>query len=175
MTVVVVPHDGTNVCDLALLAVRDLGPDAEVHVVSPVPGDWGERVHVREGDLGEAVVQVAEEVGATLIVLPPLDEGLAQHVIARARCAVRRLSAPATRQDQVDAVCEDLTVRASAGRAFLTAARVEIPAGDDPLWWERALEQALLARGIEFVDLVVVEGEEPRARVVSAALEDRFV
>jgi hypothetical protein len=175
MTVIVVPHDGTKVCDLALLAVRDLGPDAQVHVVSPLPGDWSARVHVRAGDLGEALVQVAEEVGATLIVLPPLDEALAQHVIAKAPCAVQRLPAPATRQDQVDVVCEDLTVRASAGLAFLTAARVEIPAGEDPQWWEQALDQALLARGIEFVDLVVVHGDEPRARVVSAALEDRFV
>ncbi|MEQ1564000.1 MAG: universal stress protein [Myxococcota bacterium] len=155
-------------------------------------------LHVSIGDPGTRVVELARELGATLIVMPThgrrgiermLVGSVAEHVVRFAPCPVLVLprgatSAPsaepppgraAPREDQADdlAVALEGELRGRAG--FLTAARIAIPVGEDPVWWEDALERRLMDRGIEFVDLVFAEAPVPAAKVLSTRFEERFV
>lgn len=227
---VLVPHDLTDLCDLALRQVERLGvPAARVHVAHVLPrvdlahatlvwpteddeprrrhatGALRERLdraglgaattHVLIGDPGSRVVELARQIDATLIVMPSHGRkgverlvlgSVAEHVVRFSACPVlvlpreglpETLSPPTpveAREDQLVTVAEELTARATASRAFLTAARVEVAPLEDLEWWEDALQRQLLDRGIEFVDLVVVHGPSARARVVDAQLEERF-
>lgn len=226
---VLVPHDLSDLCDIALSQVEAFGVRAEqltvLHVlpridltqptfVWPVQDDEPRRrhalgalrerlargpfaeasVHVVIGDPGNRIVELAKEIGASLVVMPTHGRkgveravlgSVAEHVVRFASCPVlvlpgRKIAdppggpAPQTREEQAEDLAEDLAARATAGRAFLTAARVEVGPLEDLEWWEEALQQLLLDRGIEFVDLVVVHGHGGAARVADVQFEERF-
>lgn len=228
---VLVPHDLTPLCDLALTQVQALGVGAEeltvVHVlpridltqpsfVWPVQDDEPRRAHalaslhgrlahgpfagadfhVAIGDPGNRIIELAKEIGATLIVMPTHGRkgleravlgSVAEHVVRFANCPVLVLprtglnvehpsptEPTGSREEQVEEIAEALSAKATTGRAFLTAARVEVGMREDLEWWEEALEQQLMNRGIEFVDLIVVHAPSGAARIASFQLEEHF-
>lgn len=152
-------------------------------------------IHVRHGDPATRLVELATEIGAGMIVVPSHSRtgfrrfvlgSVAEHVARFARCPVLILpaSAPAANlqpvhdllpTDQVDvlacAICEEVAARPG----FLTAARIAIPAGEPPEWWEQAMVERLGAAGIAYVDLVLTPAAGARAEILALRFEDGFV
>lgn len=158
-------------------------------------------VHVRVGDPGSRIVELAREVGAGLIVMPSHGRvglarlmlgSVAEHVARFARCPVLVLptgavvadpghpefvpaEVAAPREDQVDVLGSEVCQRVEQTPGHLAALRIALPVGEDPAWWESALEARLAEAGIAFVDLAFTERPVSRAAVLDARFEDRFV
>ncbi|MBX2797543.1 MAG: universal stress protein [Myxococcales bacterium] len=148
-------------------------------------------VHVSVGDAGTRIVALAAEVGASLILMPShgrsgmsrmLLGSVAEYVARFAQCPViilprsvdprfelldEKSPRPETkRADQVHHIANLLAERASGDR-YLTAARVGLSPGEDPLWWSRRLEDELSDSGIDFVDLSFSFGDWPQPVLLS--------
>jgi nucleotide-binding universal stress UspA family protein len=140
----------------------------------------GATLHVRIGEPATRIVELAREIAAALIAMPShgrsgvqrlLLGSVAEHVVRFAPCPVLVLPASVvgafaadqpvvpeidrTPEEQLDAIaCEIVEEVEAHSPRRLVAARLAIPPGRDPEWWEHALEQRLAISGVEFVDLV---------------------
>lgn len=155
--------------------------------------------HVRVGDIGARVVELAREIGAGLVVLPSHARGglqrmvrgsAADHVARFAPCPVLVLpprfdtsppavstverSAEPTRDDQVDRIGVEVTDLVEAHSGYLVALRIAIPHGESPAWWEEAITRRLAAPKIDYVDLTFEVGSAPRAEILDARFEEAW-
>lgn len=157
----------------------------------------GAVVHVRIGDPGSRIVELAKEIGADLIALASHGRtgmqrfilgSVSEHVARFAPCPVLVVPAHAsirdepspptvgpdrTRDEQVDALAVELVNRVAQNPGTLTAVRIGLPDGEERDPWETALTRRLAEMGIEFVDLVFTPGTERRARLLALTFEER--
>jgi nucleotide-binding universal stress UspA family protein len=151
----------------------------------------GATLHVRIGEPATRIVELARELTASLIAMPShgrsgvqrlLLGSVAEHVVRFAPCPVLVLPASVvgafaadqpvvpqddrTPEEQLDAVAVEIIERVTGGNRRLVAARLAIPPGRDPEWWDRSLEQRLAISGVEFVDLVFQQVPHGHAHVL---------
>lgn len=156
------------------------------------------QLHVAIGDPASRIVELARQLGTNLVVMPThgrtgaerlLLGSVAEHVVRFAPCPVLVIPAAAadvwsqdrsptppegTREDQVEQIAILILDQVRANpEQFLTAARIAVPEGEEPGWWEERLSRRLLASGIEFVDLVFAPHPGPW-RILDLRFEDRF-
>lgn len=132
--------------------------------------------HIRIGDPATQIVEVAREIGATLIAMPchgrksverMLLGSVSEHVVRFAPCPVlvfpavllfphpkeARAEPPdRTPEDQLETIAIAIIDRVGATTLHLSAARIGLPEASDAKWWEKLLEQRLAESGVEFVD-----------------------
>ncbi|HHO53247.1 MAG TPA: universal stress protein [Deltaproteobacteria bacterium] len=133
-------------------------------------------LHVCVGDPSTRIVELAREIGATLIVMPShgrsglqrvVRGSVAEHVSRFAPCPVLILPATAERpceprthphptgepEEQLDALVDEIRRREAAYEGYLAAVRIALPAHEDPSWWREALRERLVAAGVGYIDL----------------------
>jgi nucleotide-binding universal stress UspA family protein len=160
----------------------------------------GAVIHVCIGDPASRIVTLASEIGADLIVVPShgrhgwkrlLLGSVTAHVSRFARCPVLVVPAgaakwsgppvpeahaegPFDRVEEVDALGAQITRLVEVTPGWLAALRIAVPEGEDPEWWEEALQQRMATAGIEFVDLTFAPRHTRHAEILDARFEEKF-
>jgi nucleotide-binding universal stress UspA family protein len=160
---------------------------------------WADAIcHVAVGDIGARTVDVAQEIGAGLVVLASharaglnraVRGSVADHVARFARCPVLIVpplaepphaappsppTAPETREEQVDRIGAEVTDLVQSRDDYLVSLVVGIPHGESADWWEDALTRRLAAPKIDYVDLTIVEAAGMRATILDARFEEAW-
>lgn len=159
---------------------------------------WASAVcHVAVGDVGARVVDVAQEIGAGLVVVASharaglqraVRGSVADHVARFAPCPVlivppRAGALPApdpasppagaeSRDEQVDRIGTEVTDLVQSRDDYLVSLVVGIPHGHSAQWWEDALTRRLAAPKIDYVDLTIIESHGARAEILDARFEE---
>lgn len=159
-------------------------------------------VHVRVGDPGSRIVELAREIGAGLVIVPShsrvglerlLLGSVAEHVARFAPCPVLVLPAAAihpvggrpgpadlvpeaamSADEAIDRLGSEVCDRVARTDRFLAGLRIGIAPGEDAAWWESAVERRLADAGIAFVDLTFTHRPGPSGEILDARFEDRF-
>jgi nucleotide-binding universal stress UspA family protein len=155
------------------------------------------RVHLAFGDPATRILDLANDIGAGLVVMASHSRSgllrvalgsVAERVARFATCPVlivpaqvvtanRRRAVPAyarTPEEQVDALGAEITDAVAKHAGYLTAVRIGVPAGLPPRWWQTRLEGRLSEAGLVFVDLVVDPAPLGAAEILELRFEDRF-
>lgn len=152
-------------------------------------------LHVKVGDPGSQVVELARELGVGLITIASHGRtglqrmvlgSVAEHVARFAACPVVIVPpaaahplpastaapprpAPTSHEEHVDEIGCEVSRRVEQTEGRLTAIRVAIPEGADADQWERDLEARMAASGIDWVDIAF-----QRTSGTPALLDARF-
>jgi nucleotide-binding universal stress UspA family protein len=161
---------------------------------------WADAIcHVAVGDAGARTVDVAQEIGAGLVVLATharaglnraVRGSVADHVARFARCPVLvvpplaeaphaepsspRPAAAETREEQVDRIGGEVTDLVESRDDYLVSLVVGIPHGESADWWEEALTRRLAAPKIDYVDFTLVETAGTAAVILDARFEEAW-
>lgn len=152
-------------------------------------------LHACVGDPGTQILELAREIGATLIVMPSHSRtglkrmvrgSVAEHVSRFAPCPVLILpataelshelpppDAPMPPEAQLAVVAGQLHAQVARSGGYLAAARIALPADQDPRWWADTLSQRLASAGAGYVDLAFDQATSPHAEILDCRFEPR--